>query len=87
MFPDLKTILQSYSDKISLALAQNSIYIRNRIKSSEINLHTYSQVNYDKGGKNIQWRKDNLFNKLCLMGPSVAIAPDKWIDYGLPSQL
>ena len=25
----------------------------------------YSQVNYDKGGKNIQWRKDNLFDKLC----------------------
>ena len=32
----------------------------NKIESPEINQHTY-----DKGGKNIQWRKDNLFNKWC----------------------
>lgn len=29
------------------------------------NPHTYVQLIYDKGGENIKWRKDNLFNKCC----------------------
>ena len=64
--PGLKTILQSYRNQDSMVLAQRQKYSsmeqdrKPRDKPTQI-LHLI----FDKGGKDIQWRKDSLFNKWC----------------------
>ena len=61
--PSLKTITQSYSNQNSMVLAWKETYwSMEQNRNPEMNPHTYGQLMFDKGGKNIQRRENNLFS-------------------------
>ena len=49
-----------------MVLAQKEKYIWSMEQDRKLrkNPHTHDYLNYDKGGKNMQWRRDSFFNEV-----------------------
>ena len=65
MLPDFRLYCKAKVSKTVWDWHKNDTDWWKRIESPEITSHTYGQFIYNKGGKNIQSRKENFFNKWC----------------------
>lgn len=60
----LKDLLHNSSSRNNMVLAQNRhIDEWNKIKYPDMSIYNYCHLIFDKVVKNIQWKKENIFNK------------------------
>jgi hypothetical protein len=64
--PDFKLYYRAIAIKTSWYWQKNRHEDqRNKVEDLDMNPHIYARVIIDKDARNIQWRKDSLFNKCC----------------------